>query len=332
MIAWKLPWLLVLLAAVPVWLVWRRRQLMREAVVFPPLQLREVSSRTIAGGRVLLALEGAILGMVVVALAEPMETHEVELFEEEGIDLALVLDISATMQAADFPPNRLEVLKELSSELVRRSAGARVGVYAFAGVSMTQAPLTTDTVAVIDLIDALSFESINHYRAGGTAAGDALLLATDELLRLRVQGRDQVIVLVTDGESNQGIEPQLAARHLKEQGVRLYVIGIGQEVPVKVWANGVPLSGDRGKQLESKLDDAQLRQIAAQAEGSYYRADSSEVLTRIFEQISRLEHKPLQAQDVVVERSRRAEVAFVLAALLALWFTLDGVLLRRPLR
>lgn len=332
MISWELPWVLFLLAAVPVWLVWRRRQLIREAVAFPPLQLEEVSSRTSAGGRVLLALEGGILALVLVALAGPMEIHQVDLFEEEGIDLALVLDISASMQAADFPPNRLEVLKQLSSELVRRSGGDRMSVYAFAGVSATQAPLTTDSVALLELIDALSFESIDHSRSGGTAVGDALLLATDDLLRLRIQGRDQVIVLVTDGESQMGADPLLAARYLKAEGIRLYMIGIGQDEPVKVWVDGEPFIGGGGKQLETRLDDAQLKQIAALAEGTYYRAGSTDVLNRIFEQISRLEHKPLQVQDVRVERSHRAYVAFALVALVALWFALDGLWLRRPLR
>lgn len=332
MISWKLPWILILLTAVPVWLLWRRRQLLREAVTFAPLQLGEVASRASGGGRVLLLLEGLILALVLVALAGPMEVQEVELFDEEGIDLALVLDISASMQAADFPPNRLEVLKTISADMVRRSGGDRIGVYAFAGTCATQAPFTTDTAAVVDLIDALSYETISHSRSGGTAIGDALLMATSELVKIRAPGRDQVVVLVTDGESHMGADPMLAARYLKKEGVRLYVIGVGQEEPIAVWVNGEPYIASDGEQLVTSLDDSQLKQIAATGGGTYYRANSPGVLDRIFDEISRLEHKPLQLQDVQVERSHRADVAFALAGLMALWLALDGLWLRRPLR
>jgi Ca-activated chloride channel family protein len=331
-ISWKLPWILFLLAAVPPWLLWRRRQLLREAVTFSPLQLGEVASRASGGGRVLLLIEGLILALVLVALAGPMEVQDVELFDEEGIDLALVLDISASMQAADFPPNRLEVLKTISSDMVRRGSGDRIGVYAFAGMCATQAPFTTDTVAVIDLIDALSFETISHSRSGGTAVGDALLMASSGLMKIRAPGRDQVVVLVTDGESHMGADPMLAARYLKKEGMRLYVIGVGQEEPIAVWVNGEPFIGSNDKQLVTSLDDAQLKQIAATAEGTYYRANTPGVLNRIFDEIARLEHKPLQLQGVKVERSHRAYVAFALAGLVALWLALDGLWLRRPLR
>jgi Ca-activated chloride channel family protein len=327
-----MPWLLLLLAAVPLWLVWRRRRLLREAVAFPPLQLGEVASRASGGGRVLLAVEGAILAFVVVALAGPMEVQEVELFDEKGVDLALVLDISTSMHAADFPPNRLEALKTIASDMVRRSSGHRIGVYAFAGACATQVPFTTDNTAVIELIDALSVETFSGPRSGGTAIGDALLMATSDLERIRSEGRDQVAVLVTDGESNVGADPVLAARYLKERRVRLYVIGVGQEAPIPVWIHGKPLRDSKGKQYVTQLDDAQLKQITAAAGGSYYRANSADVLTRIFEEIARLEHQPLQLQDVRVERSHRSYVAFVLAGLLALWLALDGLWLRRPLR
>jgi Ca-activated chloride channel family protein len=327
-----MPWILWLLAAVPVWLVWRRRQLAREAMAFPPLQLREVAARTSAGGRVLLALEAAILALVLVALAGPMETHEVELFDEEGIDLALVLDISTSMQAADFPPNRLEALKRIASDMVRKSGGHRIGVYAFAGICVTQVPFTTDTTAVIDLIDALSVESFSHARTAGTAVGDALLVATSDLVKIRTAGRDQVVVLVTDGESQTGSDPILAARYLKQERVRFYAIGVGKDEPIPVWINGKPLMGTNGKQYVTQMDDAQLKQITAEAQGSYYRADSADVLNKIFDEISRLEHKPLQVQGARVERSHRAYVAFALVGLLALWLALDGLWLRRPLR
>lgn len=332
MISWEASWVLTLLAAVPAWWWVRRRQLLREAVTFPPLQLGEVQGRARGGWRSLLALEGLLLGGVLVALAGPVQIQQVELFDEEGIDLALVLDVSASMQAADFPPNRLEALKRLAADMVRRSSGNRFGVYAFAKAVATQAPFTTDTTALVELLDALSFDSINHGRIGGTAIGDALLMATADLLEIREEGRDQVVVLVTDGQSNEGSDPLLAARYIREKGIRLHVIGIGQDKPVKVWVNGEPLLNSQKKQISTRLDDTQLKQIAALAQGTYHRAGSQDVLGRIFDGISRLERKPLQVQGARIERSYRPRVALMLVALLALWLAVDGLWLRRPLR
>lgn len=333
MTAWSAPWLLVLLVLVPVWVRWRARTLRADAVVLPALQHPVTAVAPGLGPmRGLLALEAAILTAVVLGLAGPERVEELEVFEEDGVDLALILDISASMHAADLEPSRLEVLKSLSKDLVRRRGGDRVAVYAFAAFALTQVPFSTDTRATIDLIDSLSYRSVDHSKAGGTAIGDALLIALDDLQRAALPDRDQVIVLATDGESQTGVDPVLAAQLVQERGVALHVIGIGKDETVPVFVEGRPFIVVGGKQLETHLDDAQLRQIAEAAGGTYRRADSTDVLAATFRDIDQLHRAPLRIEAQRTERSLVPGVALALSLLLAAWLALDAFRLRRPLR
>jgi Ca-activated chloride channel family protein len=237
------------------------------------------------------------------------------------------------MQAADFPPTRLDVLKTLAGDLCRRGSGHRIGVYAFAGFPMTQAPFTTDTTALLDLVGGLAYESIDHDpKSGGTHIGDALLVAADDLQKIRVAGRDQVLVLITDGENTGGADPLLAARLLRERGIRTYTVGIGQERAVPVVVHGKPFITTDDKPLVTRLDDRQLREIARLAGGSYTRADGASVLGRIFDDIARMEHRPFVRRDVRVERPLAPLVALLLLGLLASWLSLDAFRLRSPIR
>lgn len=333
MIHFASPWVLGFVALVPLWLWWRRRELHARAIAFPPLEHVAVSARAGGGVGLLLFVEALVLTVAVAALAGPERVMTLERIDEDGIDLALVLDISASMQAADFPPNRLEALKRLAIELVRRSAGHRIGVYAFAGFPVTQTPFTTDGNALAELIDGLAYESIVHdTKGGGTAIGDALLVATDDLKKIKVEGRDQMIVLVTDGENNMGFDPLLAARQIGERQLRFFVIGIGQEKPIKVWVNGKPFLDTQDRQLETSLDDRQLREIARLGHGTYRRADRDAVLADVFDEIVHLNHRPYLRRNVTREVALAPRAAVVLFGLLALWLALDGLYLRRPFR
>lgn len=324
-------WILLALLA-PVWGLFRFRQLSQGATPFAPAQFRPASRRASPMWMALPLLESLLVALLAIGLAGPHRVDEVAFFGEDGVDMALVLDISATMQAADFEPNRLEVLKQLAADLVRRTPGNRTGVYAFAKHIFTQTPFTTDGLAVIELLDGLAYESVDHARSGGTAIGDALLEATAGLTEIRRPGRDQVIVLVTDGENNDGSEPTLAARLIHSEGIRFYAIGIGQDEPVPVYVNGEPFINNRDEHLTTKLDDAQLIEITDLAGGVYFRADSADVLGQIFDQIATLEQAPLDAETAVIETARAPQVAFAAFFLFALWFGVDGLWLRRPLR
>jgi Ca-activated chloride channel family protein len=311
---------------------WRWRRTCSTAVPFAPLQYHCSSLLRRSLLPTGIALEVALLAVVIIGLAGPHRVDEIESVTSEGLDVVLVLDVSASMQAADFPPNRLEALKQVASDFLYRGGGNRVGILAFAGHTFTQSPMTTDHTVLAEMVDSLSFKSISHARSGGTAIGDALLVATDTLLAGRLAGRDQVILLISDGESNLGIDPELAARHLRENDIRLHVIGIGGDEPVEVHVDGQPFINQEDQVLVTSLDDTQLIAIAEIAGGSYYRARSHDLLAEIFDQLSRLESTPLEVRRLRLQRSLVPAIALVLSLLFAAWLWLNGVVLRRPLR
>lgn len=324
-----------LLALLPIgWL--RLRQKRRQRVIHAPLQYASLEnvpgpSRRRRLARLSLPLELLVLAVALVALAGPYREQRLELFEDEGIDVMLVLDISLSMLAEDFPPNRLDALRRIARDFVARSGGHRLGIVVFAGDAYVQSPLTTDLGFVTSLLEEATVHAISQSKSGGTAVGDALLVATDRLLARRVEGRDQAVILITDGESNLGIDPVLAARHLADSEIRLYAIGIGGREPIGVTFEG-RVVGQDGHAYQAYLDDGQLEAIAEAAGGRYDRADAVGVLEELFVELSRLESAPLEPRTLARRHSLSPILALVLLPLFALrLFAVEG-LLRRPFR
>ena len=251
--------------------------------------------------------------------------------EDECIDIVLVLDVSLSMLAEDFPPNRLAVLQEIARDFLARSGGHRVGLVIFAGDTYVQSPPTNDRVALSTLLESVSVYALNQSEGGGTAVGDALLVATQGLERLKTEGRDQAIVLITDGESNLGIDPMLAVRHMREKKVRLYAIGVGSETPQKVMFEGKTVGGDETPFLAS-LDDRALKAMTEVAKGSYYRATNSAALMEIFGELSRLESAPLKRRAVVERHESTHWFAVTTFLFFGLLSFLELVLQGRPWR
>ncbi|MEM7586635.1 MAG: VWA domain-containing protein [Acidobacteriota bacterium] len=332
MLSLNAPWVMAALLLLPLYAVRRHRLLQRAAVPFAPLQYAGGGGPRALLLRLQVPFETLILLAVIVALAGPHRLDELELVGEEGLDVALALDISASMQAADFPPNRLEALKTLAVDFVRRTGSDRIAVYAFAGHIFSQTPLTTDHSALSSLIEGLAFKTINHSASGGTALGDALIAAADGLLQSREEDRDQVIVLITDGESNVGSDPMLAARFVRENGFKLFVVGVGGDEPVKVYVDGKPFITVNDTILETSLDDTQLKEIAAAADGQYFRAKEMDALAAIFDDLARLDTTPLEVETVEIRRSYAPALSVLIALLFAAWLLTDGFVLRRPLR
>jgi len=310
------------------WLRWRRER--SRSVAYPPLQYRRPRASRRLWAALRWPLEILLLGTLIVALAGPHRTDRVELTEGEGIDVVLVLDVSLSMLADDFPPTRLEALRRLAYEFIQRSAGNRVGLVLFAKDPYAQSPLTTDRGALLELLEGVDVYAIDQVRSGGTAVGDALLMAADQLARSKISGRDQALVLITDGESNSGVEPPLAGRHAAHLDIRLYAIGLGGDEPVEVYFQGQRIGTD-GQYL-AVLDDAELRALAAAAGGRYFRALDVDALEAVFAELSRLEAVPLEAREVEIRESRVPHLAVALLGLFAVFLTLEGVVVRRPYR
>jgi Ca-activated chloride channel family protein len=324
------PWLLTLLLGVPFYALFRRRQRRRRTVRFPPLQYRAGEAGWRFWTQLAWQLEPLLLALVVAGLAGPYEESRLELIEDEGVDVMLVLDVSLSMLAEDLPPTRLEALRRIAGDFVARAGGNRVGIVIFAKDSYVQTPLTTDHRSLLGLLDGVTVYTLDQNKSGGTSVGDALLVAVERLQRSRVEGRDQSLVLITDGESNTGIEPELAARYVRQQGVRFYAIGVGGTEPVAVTFEGNPI-GTEGDYL-AVLDDRRLRAVTDLAGGRYYRATDVGILEEIFAELSRLESAPLRLRTVASRRSLARLPALAALGLLALHLALGGVFLRSPFR
>lgn len=301
-------------------------------VAYAPLQFKQVKnwkSALFYSGFIFEAL--AILCLLI-AFAGPHTITERNLIQEEGLDVALVLDVSASMQAQDFKPNRLEAMKEIAKEFINKSGGNRIGVYIFAQDTFTQTPFTTDHKILLDLMEGISFNVIDHSESGGTAIGDALLSATDGLLGVKLPKRDQVIILITDGENSYGLDPILAAKNTLQNNIRLYVIGMAGAEPVKVYVDGNPFLTPSGDVLVTSLDDKQLIEIAEAGEGKYFRAKSNNVLAEILDGLSKLEKTPIDVRKSKIKFSYAPQFALAGFLFFMLLVFIEGVFIRRPIR
>lgn len=292
----EFPWLLLVLMALPAWWWWRMRRERPDGIVFSRVGLLKSLPR--AGKslpRALFTLRNVALAGFVVAVARPRAPGRMQRSSSEGIDIVLAFDISSSMLAEDFQPqNRLEVARQKVKEFVRLRQSDRIGVVAFSGEALTQVPLTTDYPVVLAALENLQPGQLED----GTAIGTAIATAAN---RLRdAPGRSRVMILLTDGVNNRGsIDPRTAAQAAAAFGIRIYTIGVGTEgmAPVPV---GRGVFGLRYENRPVEIDDELLTDVAQSTGGRYFRARDAAALTRITEEIDRLERTPVQTRSYVL--------------------------------
>lgn len=228
------------------------------------------------------ALRLLALSMIVVCLARPRSSEQMEKVDTEGIDIVLTMDVSTSMLARDFTPDRLEASKDIAIEFISQRPSDRMGIVVFAGESFTQCPLTTDRATLINLMKDIQTDLIED----GTAIGNGLATAVSRMKDSDAKSR--VVILLTDGVNNRGeITPAMAAEIAKTYGIRVYTIGVG--------ANGMapyPVMTPWGMELRNmqvEIDEALLKDIAEQTGGRYFRATDNAKLAEIYEEINRME-------------------------------------------
>lgn len=256
---------------------------------------------------VLPLLAAALLG---VAMAQPRLAHDREVVKGEGIDIALVLDISGSMRALDFEPDdRLGVAKRTIREFVAGRSQDRISLVVFAAKAFTQCPLTLDYDVLTGFLEEVEVGLIDD----GTAIG--LGIATGVKRLARSDAKSKVVILLTDGVNNvTTIDPLTAADAAAALGVKIYTIGVGKEglAPYPV---DHPILGRRYTQIETKIDEALLQQVSDRTQGRYFRAQSGEGLEEIFGQIDQLERTEIET------------VVYTNYSSLAHWWILAGLLL-----
>jgi len=286
------PYWLLLLLVIPAMILWQRRK--GEArdyrLGMPTIQGLEAYRGWRARlDPVLPVLWYFSLAMFIIAMARPQKTLKEEIVKAEGIDIFLVIDLSSSMLAKDFNPDRLEVSKRVAIEFVDKRPYDRIGLAVFAGESFTQCPLTTDHRVVKDFLASLQCGVLQD----GTAIGMGLAAGVNRLKDSDAESK--VIILLTDGVNNAGyIKPGTAAEIAKEFNVRVYTIGVGTVgdalAPLSRREDGRYVFG----MTRVEIDEDLLKQIATMTGGQYYRATSAESLARIYAEIDRLEKTEME--------------------------------------
>ncbi len=230
----------------------------------------------------------AALALFIVALARPVNVHTDSEITTEGIDIVLSMDISGSMLARDFQPERLTAAKKIASEFVMERTGDRLAVVAFAGEAFTQTPLTSDQATVQTMLSRLRSGIVDD----GTAIGNGLATAINRLRES--SAKSKVVVLLTDGVNNRGqISPYTAADIARDMGIKVYTIGVGSRgrapyPAVDMFGNETTVMAD------VEIDEELLRTIAKRTGGEYFRAVDNRALEQIYEQINSLEKSEVQ--------------------------------------
>lgn len=318
------PWLLLLLL-VPLGLallpLWTRNRRPPAALQYSDLRLAAQLGPTLRErSRVILpALRLTGLALLIIALARPQAGSAREIITGEGIDIVIVLDISGSMAALDFDPNRLGAAKRVINEFIEQRRYDRVGFVIFASEAFSQVPPTLDYKVVQRVLDETQV-SWDIGLDSGTAIGLGLANGANMLRESKADSR--VIVLLTDGANNSGqVDPITAAQIAKALDIKVYTIGAARPGPA-----ALPFPDGRVEYRDSEIDEETLRQIADITGGLYFRAEDGEGLQEIYDTINDLERSQVEVRTFT--RYRELAVWFIVPA--ALILALE-ILLRRTI-
>ncbi len=237
------------------------------------------------------------IALLIIALARPQTSLSRQDVTVEGIDLMIAFDVSGSMLAMDFKPDRLQASKEVAIEFIDGRPNDRIGLVIFSGETFTQCPLTSDHSVLKNLFRDIKSGMIDD----GTALGDGLATAVNRLRNSKAISK--VIILLTDGVNNMGsLDPISAAEIAKLYGIRIYTIGVGTigQAPYPVQT---PF-GIQTQMMEVKIDEPLLKEIARMTDGKYFRATNNAKLRTIYQEIDKMEKSKI---DVTEFRKKKEE-------------------------
>ena len=262
------------------------------------------------------------LSLIVVAIARPRSSEVIEKIDAEGIDIVLAMDVSTSMLARDFTPDRISASKDIAIEFIAQRPTDRMGIVVFAGESYTQCPLTTDRAALINMMKEVETGLIDD----GTAIGNGLATA---IARMKdSDAKSRVVILLTDGVNNSGeVSPQMAVEIAKTYGIRVYTIGVGREgmAPYPVMTPW----GVEVRNLEVEIDEDLLKQIADETGGRYFRANDNTKLAEIYDEINQMEKARTTVDSFPIYKELFGKYALLALLLILTELVLDWFVIRR---
>ena len=286
MVTFANPWFLSLLLLIPILFV------VKNLLSKSKNGVLKLSSRTIVSyqmikkgqlkNRILTFFHFAVIILIIIGLARPRIIQSLQEKSIEVIDIVLVIDISSSMLATDFKPNRLEVVKKTAKNFIEKRDGDRLGILVFAGESFIQCPLTVDHDVLLSLMDEIS---VAQQSFDGTAIGMAIANATNRLRKSTAKSK--VMILLSDGSNNAGeLDPNTAADLANQFGIKIYTIGAGTNQDVSF----IPGRG----YIRNEIDEKTLQSIANQTGGAYFRATNNQALEEIYSTIDELERTEVE--------------------------------------
>ena len=317
------PWMFLLLLLVPLMIYWHvyignKRQ--GTLLVSSVKSFGETRSVRTVFRKLPFVLRLLARICLVRAIARPLVRNDEELVSGEGIDIMLCMDVSGSMLAQDFTPNRLEAMKRVAAGFVDKRPTDRIGLVIFAGESFTAAPITMDR----NTLKTQILNAQTGYLADGTAIGDGLATSVERLRNSKVKSR--IVILLTDGENQGGLlDPNAAKEIARSMGIKVYTIGMATE-----GFASAPMQSDGGqvtlRKQQVNINEELLRDIASATGGLYFRARDNASLQNIYSEIDKLEKS--EVQITTLKRFREKYFPFALAAAI---FVLLEMLLRYTL-
>jgi len=312
----KLLYLLLLIPALVGWYIYRLHKSRAAVIISTAKHLGNTHKSVKAYLRHLpFALRMFALALAIIALARPQSTNIQRNVTTEGIDIVLSLDVSGSMLARDFKPDRLEAAKSLGINFISGRANDRIGLVIFAGESFTLCPLTTDRATLINQFKAVDIGVLED----GTAIGSGLATAISRLKDS--DAKSKVIILLTDGINNRGeIAPMTAAEMAKTFGIKVYTIGVGTygTAPYPVQT---PF-GTRYQDMQVEIDEDLLKGIAQMTGGEYFRATNNKALEQVYQKIDQLEKSKIEVNEYAKREEKYRGWLFAAFILLLLEFVL----------
>lgn len=318
-------WLLVIPALMLVHYVYIELSGRRPHLRVPDVKFWKAGGRSVLGviRHLPFLLRAVALVMIIIAIARPRSSTKMDKIDTEGIDIVLAMDVSTSMLARDFTPDRISAAKDIAIEFISQRPSDRMGIVVFAGESYTQCPLTTDRATLINLMKEIETGLIED----GTAIGNGLATAVARMQNSDAKSR--VVILLTDGVNNSGeITPQTAADIAKTYGIRVYTIGVG--------ANGTapyPVMTPWGVQMQNvevEIDENLLKNIAETTGGRYFRATDNTKLSEIYSEINKMEKARTTIDSFPIYKELFTGFALIALACLLLEVLISFILRRLP--
>jgi len=318
-------WLLLLLVPLAVWYVLRGRHDSAPTISMSTTRQFDgmATSWKVWLQHLVFAAKLGALACLIVILCRPQRSDSWSSSDVEGTDIVLALDVSTSMLARDFSPNRFEAAKDVAVKFVSGREHDNIGLVLFAGESFTQVPMTMNTAALMNALKQTEIGALED----GTAIGDGIATAINRIRDGKAKSKS--IILLTDGSNNTGVvSPSTAAEIAKKLGIKIYTIGIGRNgtAPFPV---AIDYAGNYQYQnMPVVIDEATLRQVARSTGGKYFRATGNSVLREVFAEIDKLEKTHLDVQRYTHTEDHYEPWALALLALVLLVIVCEYTVLR----